>query len=198
MDIISCSLTSCQAQYITILRCIRFSWWRHQMETFSALLAPCAGIYRSPVNSPHKGQWRGALMFLWSAPWIKGWVNNRKAGDLRRNRAQYDVIVITSRRYLWDKRKYMAFPEGMFHWIIDYLILDGTCTLAGTFNSSLRIYVLSLPKYVMSESQECFDIFFSFKRQCIVQHKTELKGPLLKYSLYYISSRILRADHVMH
>ena len=22
------------------------------------------GIYRSPVNSPHKGQWRGAFMFL--------------------------------------------------------------------------------------------------------------------------------------
>ena len=33
-------------------------WWRHQMETFSALLALCVG------NSPrHKGQWRGALMF---------------------------------------------------------------------------------------------------------------------------------------
>ena len=27
------------------------------------------GIHRSPVNSPHKGQWRGALLyFLWSAP----------------------------------------------------------------------------------------------------------------------------------
>ena len=38
-------------------------WWRHQMESFSALLALCAGIHRSPVNSPHKGQWRGALMF---------------------------------------------------------------------------------------------------------------------------------------
>ena len=38
-------------------------WWRHQIETFSALLAICAGIHRSPVNSPHKGQWRGALMF---------------------------------------------------------------------------------------------------------------------------------------
>ena len=25
------------------------------------------GIKRSPVNSPHKGQWRRALMFLWSA-----------------------------------------------------------------------------------------------------------------------------------
>ena len=39
------------------------SWWRHQMETFSVLLALCVGIHRSPVNSPHKGQWRGALMF---------------------------------------------------------------------------------------------------------------------------------------
>ena len=25
------------------------------------------GIHWSPVNSPHKGQWRGALIFLWSA-----------------------------------------------------------------------------------------------------------------------------------
>ena len=38
-----------------------YTWWRHQMETFSALLAIFAG--NSPVNSPHKGQWRGALMF---------------------------------------------------------------------------------------------------------------------------------------
>ena len=37
------------------------SWWRHQMETFSALLAICAG--NLPVNSLHKGQWRGALIF---------------------------------------------------------------------------------------------------------------------------------------
>ena len=34
--------------------------------------------------------------FLWSAPWIKGWVNNREAGDLRRHRAHYDVIVMVS------------------------------------------------------------------------------------------------------
>ena len=26
------------------------------------------GIHRPPVNSPYKGQWRGALMFLWYAP----------------------------------------------------------------------------------------------------------------------------------
>ena len=68
--------------------------WRHQMETFSALLALCAGI------SPHKGQWRGALMFSLVCAWINGWVNNRKAGDLRGHRAHYDVTVMY---YPWNK-----------------------------------------------------------------------------------------------
>ena len=30
------------------------TWWRHQMETFSTLLAICAGKSPVPVNSPHK------------------------------------------------------------------------------------------------------------------------------------------------
>ena len=38
------------------------------------------GIHRSPVNSPHIGQWRGALMFSLICAWINGWVNNREAG----------------------------------------------------------------------------------------------------------------------
>ena len=52
------------------------------------------GIPRSPLNSPHKGQWRGALVFSLIFAWINGWVNNRDAGDLRRHRAHYDVIVM--------------------------------------------------------------------------------------------------------
>ena len=48
----------------------------------------------SPVNSPHKGQWRGALVFSLICVWIDDWVNNREAGDLRRYRAHYDVIVM--------------------------------------------------------------------------------------------------------
>ena len=47
------------------------------------------GIHRWPVNSPHKGQRRGALMFSWICTWIKGWVNNREAGDLRHHRAHF-------------------------------------------------------------------------------------------------------------
>ena len=48
------------------------------------------GIHRSPVNSPHKGQWRGALVFSLIRAWI--WVNNNKTGDLRRRRAHYVVM----------------------------------------------------------------------------------------------------------
>ena len=69
-------------------------WWRHQMETFSALLAICAENSPVPVNSPHKGQWRGALMFSLICVWINDWVNNGEAGDLRRYRIHYDVTVM--------------------------------------------------------------------------------------------------------
>ena len=64
------------------------------METFFALLALCGGIHRSPVNSPHKGQWRETLMFSFICAWTNGWVTNRDAGDLGHNRAHYDVTAI--------------------------------------------------------------------------------------------------------
>ena len=51
-------------------------------------------IHRSPVNFPHKGQWRGALMFSLIYVWINDWANNREAGDLRRQHGHYDVIVM--------------------------------------------------------------------------------------------------------
>ena len=57
------------------------------------------GIHQSPVNSLHKGQWRGALMFCLIYAWINGWVNNREAGDLRRHRVHYDVTVMNGWYY---------------------------------------------------------------------------------------------------
>ena len=56
------------------------------------------GIHRSPVNSPHKGQWRGALMFSLICVWINAWVNNGEAGDLRRYCAHYDVTVMDTQK----------------------------------------------------------------------------------------------------
>ena len=53
------------------------------------------------VESQHKGQWRGALMFSSICSWINGWVNNREAGDLRRHRAHNDVIVMKCRALMF-------------------------------------------------------------------------------------------------
>ena len=64
--------------------------WKHFPRSWPFV----RGIHRSPVNSPHKGQWRGALIFILICARINGWVNNCKAGDLTRNRAHYDVIVM--------------------------------------------------------------------------------------------------------
>ena len=48
------------------------------------------GIHRSAMNSPHKGKWRGDLMFSS----ICAWINNRQAVDLRHHRAHYDITVM--------------------------------------------------------------------------------------------------------
>ena len=57
------------------------------------------GIHWSPVNSPHKGQWRRALMLSLICTWINGWANNREAGDLRRrHRVHYDVMLMFSEK----------------------------------------------------------------------------------------------------
>ena len=52
------------------------------------------GLHRSPVKSPHKGQWRGVLMFSLICARINGWVNNCEAGDLGRPPTHCDVIVM--------------------------------------------------------------------------------------------------------
>ena len=91
------------------------------------------GILRSPVNSPDKGQWRGALVFSLICARINGWVNNRGAGDLRRHRAHYGwetlvclssaaaVICIPSK---WSTHKLSMFimsPVKPYEWKLSWL-----------------------------------------------------------------------------
>ena len=75
------------------------SWWRHQMKTFSTLLAICAGKSPDTVNFLHKGRWRGALMCSLICAWTNGSVNNHEAGDLRHHRAHYDVTIMMHWHY---------------------------------------------------------------------------------------------------
>ena len=62
------------------------------------------GIHRSPVNSPHKGKWRGALMFSLICAWINSWVNNHGAGYLKRYIVHYDVTVMHI--FFWFRRRF--------------------------------------------------------------------------------------------
>ena len=73
------------------VRFVPISSWRHQKETFSVLLAFCAGNSPATGGLPSQGQCCGALIFSLICAWINGWANNR---DLRRHRAHYDVIVM--------------------------------------------------------------------------------------------------------
>ena len=66
--------------------------WKHFPRYWPIL----RGIHRSPVNSPHKGQWRGALLFSLICVGMNGWVNNREAGDLRHYRAHYAVTIMNT------------------------------------------------------------------------------------------------------
>ena len=84
----------CATATICVKLMFAWSWWRHQMETFSALLALCAG--NSPVTGEFPSQRPVTRSFdvFFHLYWINGWVNNHAVGDLRRHRAHYDVIVM--------------------------------------------------------------------------------------------------------
>ena len=70
--------------------------WRHFPCYFPCYWPFVRGIHWLPVNSPHKDQWHGALMFSLVCAWTNGWVNNRAVGDMRPHRAHYDVRVMAS------------------------------------------------------------------------------------------------------
>ena len=73
------------------------AWWRHQMKSFSASLAICTG--NSPVTGEFLAQRPVTRSFdvFFDLRWINRWVNNDEAGDLRRYRTHYDVIVIVDK-----------------------------------------------------------------------------------------------------
>ena len=84
--------------------------WKHFLRYWPFV----RGIHRPLVNSPHKGQWRGALMSLLICAWINGWVNNRVPGDLRRHRTHYDVIVMYCKQHVLDTDDNIKFRVSWF------------------------------------------------------------------------------------
>ena len=110
--------------------------WKHSPRYWPFV----RGIHRSPVNSPHKGQWRGDLMFSLICAWINGWVNNREAGDLRRHRAHYDVIVMTFRVDI-ENAVQMYFSKIL---VIDRLTPKHICDCAELLACMKRIPIIQI------------------------------------------------------
>ena len=66
----------------------------HRIGCVFMMTSSNGNIFRVTGHFPHKGQWRVALMFTLISVWINDSVNNREAGDLKRYRPHYDVIVM--------------------------------------------------------------------------------------------------------
>ena len=63
------------------------------------------------MNVPHKGQWRGALMFSLICVWTNGWVNNRYTGDLRHSYRISYLLYIS--RSLWHHCNVHTLPSSL-------------------------------------------------------------------------------------
>ena len=79
-----------------VVTSIQFTWWRHQMETFSALLAICAGNSPIPGEFPTQRPVTRSFDVYFDLRPDKRLSKQSWAGDLRRYRTHYDVIVMMS------------------------------------------------------------------------------------------------------
>ena len=121
------------------------------------------GIQRSPMNSPHKGQWHGALVFTFICAWMNGWVNNREAGNLRRHRDQYDVIVMVIVVAVLCRRHHCAF-QYKFVWscFIFQLYVPYATTMVST---SYHMTWISIPSSQHIAAWGPFTNMVQFKSQ---------------------------------
>ena len=106
----------CKMLFMSILRhgnaCAIFIYLSHhdviRWKHFSRYWPFVRGIHRSPVNSPLKGQLRGALMFSLICVWIDG-LSKQEGDDLRRCRSHYDVTVMLGRLFTSKKLDWISF-----------------------------------------------------------------------------------------
>ena len=76
------------------------------------------GELTNPRWSPHKDQWREALIFSLICVWTNDWATNPEAGDLRRHRVHYDVPIMYnySHMSIWSMGKFIL-NDVIYFWI---------------------------------------------------------------------------------
>ena len=112
------------------------------------------GNHRSPVHSPHKSQWCGALMFSFICTWTNGWANNRDDGDLRHHGAHYDVIVmgnVASRKfhtcYIYDMLQKTSRKDIITYNHLMYCLLQSSAPIVKGIRESPILW----PKIVIND-----------------------------------------------
>ena len=133
-----CSWSNCYNRQHYLIAAKPF-WQKCTMMTFSN-----GNIFR--VTGPLHGEFTGhrwwfsrtkasdaeLWCFLWSEPWINGWVNNRESGDLRHHCAHYDVIVTKHWKLMesWSIYRSISLRSCQSLWALSDVTL---CLLTHTF-----------------------------------------------------------------
>ena len=88
------------------------------------------GIHPPPVDSFHKGHWRGTLMFSLICAWTNGLANNRDDGQLRRRHAHYDITVCYVHQHKPISCKLSEFAVGIClneDMMVSANVINGPC-----------------------------------------------------------------------
>ena len=101
------------------------------METFSSLLAICAGNSPVTVESPANRPVTRSFDIFFICARINVWANNRDAGDLRPHHAHYYVIVIVS--YYMYMVFWINYKAFLLYRCIQTFIIEFLCSRCKEF-----------------------------------------------------------------
>ena len=101
------------------------------------------GIHQSPVNSPHKGQWRGDLMFSLIGAWTNSWANNVNGGA-----GIGDAIALIMTSLDWNTKQYNPLNTILLSLLVytcptcAYLLPNKPCSISRVIKVIYRGFII--------------------------------------------------------
>ena len=157
--------------------------WKH----FPRYWPYVRGIHRSSVNSPHKGQLHGALMFSFVRACTNGWSNNRDAGDLRRHRGHHDATVMTcfqTHTHTHIHMMMMVMVMMMMMMVMMMMIMMKTTTTTASARQRLHscntdhsrtdctvaIHIMCVKSTVCCQNAQIYIVVYQYIKVCLNVH----------------------------
>ena len=130
-------------------------------RNISALLALCAK--NSPVTFEFPTQSDAELSLI--CAWINGWVNNGAAGDLRRHRAHYDIIVKVGQTGYSEKTQFAGIAWRHL-WRQPYERMQKHCISTKPLLYFFKHNIFTFLSFLIPEMAQEFDILPRGSSQC--------------------------------